>query len=68
MGWAWLEAAFYGVWVWHGLNDVVRLYPAEGTRQVTQADLEESSEEEMAKTAKRLGFRRQDSEAARIYN
>lgn len=30
--------------------------------------MEESSEEEMAKTAKRLGFRRQDSEAARIYN
>jgi hypothetical protein len=31
-------------------------------------DLEESSEEELAKTAKRMGFRRQDSDAARMYN
>lgn len=39
-----------------------------GSRQVTMEDLEESCEEEMAKSAKRFGFRRQDSESARIYN
>ena len=57
--------------MWCGLNENevgTFVFPAEGTRQVTLADLEESSEEEMAKTAKRLGFRRQDSETARIYN
>ena len=31
-------------------------------------DLEESCEEELAKTATRLGFRRQDSDTANIYN
>ena len=39
-----------------------------GKRQVSMDDLEESCEEELTKTAKRLGFRRQDSETARIYN
>lgn len=45
------------LWVWFA-----------GTRHVTMEDLEESCQDELAKTAKRLGFRRQDSDAARIYN
>ena len=35
---------------------------------MTMDDLVVSCREEVAKTAKRMGFRRQDSETARMYN
>ena len=37
-------------------------------RMVNMKDLEEAAEEEVGKTSTRLGFRRQDSDAARMYN
>lgn len=37
-------------------------------RKITMKDLEESGGEEVGKTSTRMGFRRQDSEAARMYN
>ena len=39
-----------------------------GERVISMEDLEEACEEEMGKTATRIGFRRQDSDTARIYN
>ena len=37
-------------------------------RKITMKDLEESAKEEVGKNSSRIGFRRQDSEAARMYN
>lgn len=37
-------------------------------RKVMMKDLEESADEEVGKTSTRTGFRRQDSDAARMYN
>ena len=37
-------------------------------RHLTMEDLEESCKEEIAKTATRLGFRRQDSDTRHMYN
>ena len=39
-----------------------------GERKVSLKDLEEAAEEEIGKTSTRIGFRRQDSDAARMYN
>ena len=39
-----------------------------GEREVSLKDLEEAAEEEIGKTSTRIGFRRQDSDAARMYN
>jgi len=40
----------------------------EEDRKLTMKDLEEAAEEEMGKTSTRTSFRRQDSDAARMYN
>ena len=37
-------------------------------RKITMKDLEEAAEEETGKSSTRFGFRRQDSDAARMYN
>ena len=39
-----------------------------GKREVNQQDLEEAAEEEIGKESTRTSFRRQDSDAARMYN
>jgi len=40
----------------------------EDERKVWMKDLKEAAEEEIGKTSTRIGFRRQDSDAARMYN
>ena len=37
-------------------------------RKITMKDLEDAAGEEVGKSSTRMGFRRQDSEAARMYN
>ena len=37
-------------------------------RKITMKDLEDAAAEEVGKSSTRMGFRRQDSEAARMYN
>lgn len=44
------------------------MYALIGEREVALKDLEEAAEEEIGKTSTRIGFRRQDSDAARMYN
>ena len=58
--------------VWHsprqGCTASIFIYFPVELRLVTMDDLVVSCREEVAKTAKRMGFRRQDSETARMYN
>ena len=44
--------------MWHSIDE----------RIVTMEDLEEACGDEIGKATKRFGFRRQDSDAAGIYN
>lgn len=41
---------------------------SEGSRKLSMDDLEASAEEEVGKSSTRTSFRRQDSDAARMYN
>ena len=48
--------------------DESRLHSFSDMRKITMKDLEDAAEEEVGKSSSRVGFRRQDSEAARMYN
>ena len=53
----------YSSWV-----DESHLHSFSDMRKITMKDLEDAAEEEVGKSSSRVGFRRQDSEAARMYN
>lgn len=51
------------------LINYTELYVSDlGNRKIMMSDLEEAAKEEVGKSSTRIGFRRQDSEAARMYN
>ena len=53
----------YGSYIIRGMCVCVPL-----CRRLTMQDLEEAAEEEVGKESTRTSFRRQDSDAARMYN
>ena len=57
----------YGIPVWQ-YTTLFSLLSRIEDRKITHKDLLEAADEETGKSTTRMGFRRQDSDAARMYN